>query len=158
MSNGHYPSSRTDAENIFVDILKGRTTYTSADLNNAEINIPKASGQYMYMLKKKTAELRKSVGNEYVKFDEEDRVVSFDKRKFLGGLPKCKLEILRRKYKNDCHWSRYAVISALCKQSAIEDDILKLIYDNIADKLSKEDELIIKDKMYATEKCKRTAL
>ena len=152
VSNGHYPSSKTDAESILVDILKGRTTYTTADLNNAELNIPKASGQYMAMLKKKTTELRKAVGDEYVKFDSEDRVVSFNKRQFLESLPKCKLEVLRRKYKIDCHWPKFSVVGALCKQDGIENDILNLIYENKAAKHSEEDELAIKDRIYAAEK------
>ena len=149
ISNGHYPSSRKDAEAILIDILKGKTTYTTTDLKGTVIAFPMASDKYMAMLKAKTAEMRKLTGNPYFKYDEEDRVISFEKKEYLLNLPNYKLEKLCSKYKIPHKWARYSKVSELLKQPTIGDDILLLISEDRHYTISEEDLQAINDRGYA---------
>ena len=114
------------AEAIFIDILKGKTTYTTNDLENAKLDLPKVSDKYMQLLKAKTLEARKVTKNPYFKYDEEDNVVSFDKRKFLEDLPQYKLNKLCSKYRIPQKWARYSKISELAKKPNV---IYKYFFD-----------------------------
>lgn len=150
VSNGHYPSSRRDAENILVDILKGKTTYTTTDLRNACITLPMVSDKYMAMLKAKTKEMRTVTKNPYFKYDEEDNVVSFEKRKYLEDLPQYKLDKLVRQYRIPKKWSRYSKISTLLQQPNIGQDIMQLISEDRHYQISEEDMQVISDRRYAS--------
>ena len=149
VTNRHYPSSHKDAEAIFIDILKGKTTYTTNDLENAKLDLPKVSDKYMQLLKAKTLEARKVTKNPYFKYDEEDNVVSFDKRKFLEDLPQYKLNKLCSKYRIPQKWARYSKISELAKKPNIEEDILLMISENRHYEISDEDLEAIKSRSYA---------
>ena len=150
VSNGHYPSSHKDAENILIDILKGKTTYTITDLKNACISLPTVSDKYMAMLKAKTKEMRKITKNPYFKYDEEDNVVSFENRTFLEDLPACKLNKLCTKYHISKKWAKYSKVSALLKQPNIHEDILQLIQENRHYNISEEDLQAIGDMAFAS--------
>jgi len=148
INNGYAPASNTDAETILIELLRGKTTYTAKDVENADIDFPKASGQYMAALKAKTEEIRKLTKNKYFKFEKEDNVYSFDKRKFLEDISKVKLQKLCRKYKIPNGWSKYSKISQLMKQEAIWDDILALINENKRNPISEEDLKAIEAEKY----------
>lgn len=149
VTNGYYPSSHTDAEQIFIDILKGKTTYTTRDLESASLDLPKVSNKYMELLKSKTEEMRKLTSNPYFKYDEEDNVVSFEKRKFLEDVPKYKIENLCSKYKIPHKWNTYCKISALLKVPSINEEILNLISENRHYDISPEDIKALEDAKYA---------
>lgn len=149
ITNGHFPSSHTDAEQIFIDILKGKTTYTTRDLENASLDLPKVSNKYMELLKAKTEEMRALTSNPYFKYDEEDNVVSFEKRKFLEDLPKYKIEKLCSKFKIPHKWSSYSKISALLKEPTINEEILLLISENRHYDISPEDIKALEDAKFA---------
>lgn len=149
VSNGHYPSSLTDAESIFIDILKGKTNYTNKDLKEAEITLPKASDKYMTLLKEKTERMRTLTKNPYFKYDEEDNVVSFNKRKFLEDIPLYKLNELCKKYRIPSKYVKYSKISELLTKPHIDDDILLLISEHRHYDISEEDLEVIKSKKYS---------
>lgn len=98
ISNGRNPYGIEDAESILIDILKGHITYTTKDMRETLFDFTKTSDMCMFILKKIVSKAREVTVNEYFKFNNEDNVVSFDKRKFLEMLPKHKLEKLRIKY------------------------------------------------------------
>ena len=149
VANGKAPTTLKDAESIFMDILKGHTTYTVADMKKAKLDIPKTSDRYMELLKEKTKEARKLTMNPYFKFDEEDNVISFDKRKFLEDLPKTKLNELCRKYKIPSKYVKYSKISTLLNEPTIGEEIILLINEYKHMKISKEDEEVINSMKYA---------
>ena len=103
----------------------------------------------MQLLKAKTLEARKVTKNPYFKYDEEDNVVSFDKRKFLEDLPQYKLNKLCSKYRISQKWARYSKISELAKKPNIEEDILLMISENRHYEISDEDLEAIKSRSYA---------
>jgi len=49
--NGYYPSSKKDVEKIFIEILSQKVNYTINDINNKQLDLPKPTGKYIYMLK-----------------------------------------------------------------------------------------------------------
>ena len=51
MRNGYYPSSKKDVEKIFIEILSQKVNYTINDINNKQLDLPKPTGKYIYMLK-----------------------------------------------------------------------------------------------------------
>ena len=148
ITNGSSPSTLEDAENIFIDILKGKTTYKTKDLENAKLELPKVSDKYMSLLKEKTEEARKITSNPYFKYDEEDHVISFNKREYLENIPKYKLEKLRKHYKISAKWAKYAVISELLKKKDIDKQILLLIDSDKHIKISDEDMEFLNDAAY----------
>lgn len=139
VSNGHSANSNKDAEGILIELLRGKTKYTSKDIEEAKISIHKASGRYMAELKAKTEAMRKLTKNKYFKYDEEDNVHSFDKRKFLEDIPQIKLQKLCKKYSIPNAWSKHSKISELMKKEMIWDEILTLINENKRYNISEED-------------------
>ena len=148
VNNGHAPKSNKDAETILIELLKGKTIYTAKDIEDAKLDTPKASGQYMAELKAKTEKIRELTRNKYFKFEKEDNVYSFDKRKFLEDTPEYKLQKLYRKYKLPTAWTRSSKISALLKQETIWDDILVLISENKRCPITEEDLKAIEAERY----------
>lgn len=139
ITNGGSPSTLEDAEKILIDILKRKTTYRTSDLENAKLELPKVSDKYMALLKEKTKEARKITKNPYFKYDEEDNVISFDKRTYLNEIPAYKLNELRKHYKISSKWAKYAIISELLKKKDIDEQILLLINEDKHTKISQED-------------------
>lgn len=148
ITNGSSPSTLEDAENIFIDILKGKTTYKTKDLEEAKLTLPRVSDKYMSLLKQKTIEARKITSNPYFKYDEEDKVISFNKREYLEDIPKYKLDKIRKHYKISAKWAKYAVISELLKKKDIDEQILLLINEDKHIKISDEDKEYLADAAY----------
>jgi len=150
VANGEPPTTLEDAKSIFEDILRGHTTYTVVDMENSKLDIPKTSDRYMELLKQKTKEARRLTLNPYFKFDEEDNVVSFDKRKYLDSLSDKKINDLCRKYKIKQSWNRRPKITALLKEPTIGDEIILLINEDKHLKIAKEDEEVINALKYVS--------
>ena len=142
ISNGHYPTSNKDAENILISILKNKINYTSKDMKAQLIDFPKATGHYMAALKQKTESIRQISKNKYFKYDEEDNITSFNKRTFLEDIPEYKFKKLCSKYK-------IPNISALLKKDDIWNEILLLISETRHYDISEEDLKVIKAKEYS---------
>ena len=120
ITNGGSPSTLEDAEKILIDALRQKTTYTISDMESAKLELPKVSDKYMDLLKEKTKEARKLTSNPYFKYDEEDNVVSFDKRTYLNDITAYKLDTLRKHYKIPKGWAKYSIISELLKEKDID--------------------------------------
>lgn len=149
ISNGRYPTSNKDAESILISILKNKISYTSKDMEAQFIDFPKASCHYMGALKQKTESIRKLSKNKYFKYDEEDNVISFNKRIFLEDIPEYKFKKLCSKYKIPSKWAKYSKISELLKKDDIWDEILLLISETRHYDISEEDLKAIKAKEYS---------
>lgn len=148
--HGTYPSSRKDAEAIFIEIIKAKVRYTTTDVENTELELPKPSPRYITLLKQETERMRQLTANKYFKFDEEDNVVGFDKRKYLDSLPKSKLYVVckdagMKKYKQK---SIYSVISEILRLPNIADIIAGLIEKDRHYTISDEDLEMIKSDKY----------
>ena len=150
ISNGHDPKTLEDATKILIDILKQKTTYKKKDLIKSKLELPKVSDKYMSLLKEHTLKARSLTKNPYFKYDEEDNIISFSKRKYLEDVPKYKLETLRKHYKISPHWGKYAVISELLKKKDIDNQILNLINNDKHTKINEEDLKFIEVSSYRT--------
>ncbi len=144
-----YPASERDAESILIELLKNKTTYTTKDMANASIDMPKASDRYMRDLKKKTDVCRKVTKNPHFKYDEEDNVVSFDTRAFLRDLPEYKIKKLCSIYKIKHKLPKETKIAMMTKQSDIHEQIMILISEYKRNKISDEDKAAIEGMTYA---------
>lgn len=148
--NGHYPSSRSDAEKIFDEILRHQISYTTNDIKSAKVNLPKPTARYITLLIEKTKEARRVMNNKYFKFDEEDNVIDFDKRKFFSDQPKSRLHQVCKEYgiKHYRSWSVWSIISCIIKLSNINEIILQLIQQNRHYDIVTEDENYIRFQRY----------
>lgn len=129
VTNGYYPSSLQDAESIFIEILKGKSNYTIKEQKETKLEIKKPSDKYIKLLEEKTKQIRANTKNPYFKYDNEDNVIGFDKRKYLEDLPKYKLEKLCSIYKIPHKWAKYCKISELLKQADLDTEIENLIIE-----------------------------
>lgn len=141
VTHGKYPSSEKDAEMIFVEILKGKANYTLPEAMQQEINLPMPSSRYTTLLRENTKRAREATNNKYFKFNEEDGVRSFDRRKYLFDLPNSKLyEISKecgiRGYRKMNKW---VLISMILKHPDIENILYRSISENQPMKISEED-------------------
>ncbi|MCW6679899.1 hypothetical protein NHG33_01680 [Aerococcaceae bacterium NML130460] len=129
--HGYYPTSQKDAKTIFSDILKTKKNLTSTEVRQKEFELPKPSSRYMEVLKEETEKARDAVDSSYFKFNEEDGVLSFNKREYLLDLPKTRLYAIAKK----CHIPRYrklarwSLVSMILKQK----NILNILYQELAD-------------------------
>ena len=82
--------------------------------------------RYMTLLKTETEKARKITNNSYFKFDEEDKVISFDKRKYLSDLPETRLKEICKQY--NIKYQRKWVLWANISQTLKHPDIDKIIY------------------------------
>lgn len=150
VDHGSYPSSRKDAEKIFIEILKNKKNITTTEIKEKELDLPKPTSRYITLLKKETEKARLATANKYFKFDEEDGVKTFNKREYLLDKPKYKLwdickEYKLTKFRNLAQWS---LVSLLLKQPRIDDVIYKLLLEDRSYKIADEDLEAIRDGKY----------
>lgn len=154
VTNGHYPSSKKDTEQIFIDILKTRGKYTVSDIKDKELTLPKPSPRYIAILKAETEKIRTVTSNQYFKFDEEDGVKTFNKREYLLDQPKSKLYAIckahgMRKYKK---LALYSLVSAILKLEDIDNIIYELIITDRHYKIADEDLEAIRSNAFKKQK------
>ncbi len=141
VDNGNYPCSHKDAETVLIEILKAQGTYTVTDLKETELRLPKPSSRYITLLKAHTKEARRITDNEYFKFDEEDNVISFNRRQYLADIPESRLKLafkhFRIRYKGS--WVRWANISILLKDPRVNEIVMFLIKKDKSMQLYQED-------------------
>lgn len=125
----HYPSSKKDIEQIFEEILTAKVNYTVNDIKTKELDLPKPSGKYMNILIEETKKVREITKNKYFKFNEEDGVVTFNKREYLLDIPRYKLYNLCKEYniKRFRKLAIWSIVSLLLKQSDIDIKIYQLL-------------------------------
>lgn len=146
VDKGHYPTSSKDAEDIFIEILKSKVNYVVKEIREKELDLPKPSSRYMTLLKQETETARKTTKNKYFKFNEEDGVISFNKREFLTAQPKFVITQLCKdlKIKGYTKLPNYSRITYILKQPNIKEIIYKLIADRHTADIEEEDLLAIK--------------
>ena len=131
-------SSMKDAETMLIELVKNKSAFTLNDQNELDFFVaPKPTGRYLALLDEKTKEMRRKTDNRFFKFDEEDRVTSFNMRKYIKETPVGKLRPFGKKYgikgyTRMTHWQLYSTIMTL------PNDIIKEIVE----------ELIAQDKVY----------
>lgn len=124
-------ASIKDAETVLINLLKTKSAFTLNDLENRDFFIaPTPTGRYLALLDKETRAIRRETDNKFFKFDEEDRVVSFDKKKYIRETPVGKLRPIGKQYKikgytRMSHWQLYNEIIKL-------KDLDKIVYQLIA--------------------------
>lgn len=141
VAHGRYPASRKDTEEIFVEILKSKVNYTTAEVKAQELDLSKPSSRYIKLLEEETRKARAATANRYFKFNEEDGVISFNKREYLLDLPKTKLHAIAKeckltRYKQLAVWS---LVSRLLEQPDISDIIYRLLLEDRHIKIDEED-------------------
>ncbi len=87
VTNGKYPTSSKDAEQILIEVLKKKVNYTYVDTKKQELELPKPSSRYVTLLAQHTEQARIISNNKYFKFSEEDGVRTFNKREYLLAQP-----------------------------------------------------------------------
>lgn len=141
VDNGRYPHSKRDAEKILVEILKYQGRYTVTELKAKVLTLPKPSSRYMTLLKTYTKKAQELTKNKYFKFDEEDRVISFDKRTYLLDIPETRIKEACKEFgvKHKRKWVRWAVVSEMLKHPKATEIIIYLINQDKVMKIYKED-------------------
>ena len=125
-------SSMKDAEILLTELVKNKNAFTLNDMKKRNFYIaPKPTGRYLALLDKATKEMRRKTDNKFFKFDEEDRVISFDHRKYIKETTVGKLRPYGKKYgikgyTRMKHWALYSAIMDLPKED-IEDIVCDLI-------------------------------
>ena len=124
-----YPNSKKDIEQIFEEILTAKVNYTVNDIKTKELDLPKPSGKYMNILIEETKKVREITKNKYFKFNEEDGVVTFNKREYLLDIPRYKLYNLCKEYniKRFRKLAIWSIVTLLLKQSDIDIKIYQLL-------------------------------
>ncbi len=141
VDNDRFPNSRQDAENILIDILKQQGTYTVTELKETKLTLPKPSARYMTLLKSHTKEARKLTDNKYFKFDEEDKVISFDKRSYLMDIAESRIRDACKHFniKFRRKWVRWSTVAEMLKHPNIQEIIIYLINQDKVLKMYQED-------------------
>ena len=125
-------SSMKDAEILLTELVKNKNAFTLNDLKKRDFYIaPKPTGRYLALLDQATREMRRKTDNKFFKFDEEDRVISFDQRKYIYETTVGKLRPFGKKYgikgyTRMKHWALYSAIMDLPKED-IADIVCELI-------------------------------
>ncbi len=141
VEHGVKPTSSKDAEMIFIEILKLKANYTTFDIENKTIDLPKTTGKYVSILKAETEAARIATENKFFKFNEEDGVKTFNKREYLSSIPKSKLyDICKEcKFTGYRKLSAWSVISQLLKHPDINSIIYRLLESDRKNKIADED-------------------
>lgn len=126
-------TSIKDAEILLCELIQNRQTFTLNDLKAKDFFVaPKPTNRYIKLLTQKTKEMRRATDNRFFKFDEEDRIVSFDYKKYLKNTSVGKLRPFGKLYHIKGYtamsqWQLYNAIIALPKA-----DIGKIVQQLIA--------------------------
>lgn len=142
--NGHYPKSKTEAEELLMTILQEGAYFSSDTAKRQEIEAPIVSPQYVGRLRNATAIIRYAQKDNYIKFGAEDGVDSFNLKKYLTEMPIQRVLIIAQK----CKISQYKDLkkTALIKQILKHPDCELIIFKDILDNREyiKDDEDILK--------------
>ncbi len=150
VSHGHAPASHKDAEDIFIEILKGKVNYTVTEVKTKILTLPKPTGRYVQLLKEETHAARLATANKYFKFNTEDGVKEFNKREYLLDLPAYKLYKIAKecgftRYKKLAHWS---LVSKILKEPNINEIMYKLLAEDRGYEMDEEDLVALRERAY----------
>ncbi|HFI0695706.1 TPA: hypothetical protein ACGO4F_001811 [Streptococcus suis] len=106
----------------------------------------------MEVLKEETEKARDAVDSPYFKFNEEDGILSFNKREYLLDLPKTRLYAIAKgchipRYKKLARWS---LVSMILKHKNIQDILYQESADERVTLIDEEDLQILEWKIKFT--------
>lgn len=147
------PSSRRDAEQIFTALLMAGENFASRkDFEGLSIlDFKKPATKYIDYLKKTTEEIRKQSGKKGFTFDDNDRLLTFNKRKYFENSLKVRLKEIAKEYhiKGYTKMREYDLAREICKLPEVNDIFLRLVaadavhsryIDDLAELLKKEEQ------------------
>lgn len=132
--HGKLPSTRNDAEKIFVQLLQTKRNILVKEIRTRKVDFTHVSSQYISNLEKKTEQARKKKQNYRVYLTSEAFNENFNTREFLQRLPVSQLKLLARK----CGMKKFygakkgrtwALMKEVEKQPDLKDAIDSLIAD-----------------------------
>lgn len=141
-------ASLKDAESVLIQLLQTKSAYTlKAIVSKSFFIAPQPTGRYLAIIDEETRKARRVLDNKFFKFDEEDRVVSFDKLKYLKNTNETKLRAKAKKYKvrgysTMSHWKLYCALKELPNVNEI---VYELIQDDKVYSIYSEDVKYMKD-------------
>lgn len=130
--NKQHPTSRHDAENILIDLLQSKgTAYRSEDIKGGNIlDYVKPTTHYINNLQELTEEMRRKSNIMGFTFDENDRLLTFNKRKYFRNCGITKLKQICKEY----HIKGYTAIDSkerlaklICELPQVNDIFLGLV-------------------------------
>ena len=130
--NKQHPTSRHDAENILIDLLQRKgTAYRSEDIKGGNIlDYVKPTTHYINNLQELTEEMRRKSNIMGFTFDENDRLLTFNKRKYFRNCGITKLKQICKEY----HIKGYTAIDSkerlaklICELPQVNDIFLGLV-------------------------------
>ena len=138
---GRKVNAQRDAEEILIEILQAKVNYTITQVQSQVLELPKPSGRFVALLDEQTEIARQVTKNEFFKFNEEDGVRTFDKRKYLSSIPEKRLYAIAKackipRYRQIVKWS---VITQLMAQPNINEIILKQLELDFKPRVDEED-------------------
>ena len=100
VANGDEPTSMTDAEKIFLDLLQKKgNIFRSKDRKEKKItDLVKSSTKDTNKLHRLTEEMRKQSETKGFTFDKNDRLISFNKRKYFRNMGITKIKEICKLY------------------------------------------------------------
>ncbi len=130
--NKKQPTSIYDAENILVELLQNKgNVYRKAEVKSKHIlDLVKPSTQYINNLKELTEEMRKRSKDMGFTFDENDRLITFNKRKYFRncGITKlrqiCELNNIKGYTTTN---NKEVLARKICEHPKANDIFLKLV-------------------------------
>ncbi len=147
------PSSRKDAEQIFTALLMaGENFVPRKDFEGLSIlDFKKPATKYTNYLKKSTEEIRRQSGKKGFTFDDNDRLLTFNKRKYFENSLKVRLKEIAKEYhiKGYTKMREYDLAREICKLPEVNDIFLRLVaadavhsryIDDLAELLKKEEQ------------------
>lgn len=100
VDHGFPPSSMADAESIFKTLLlAGNNAFSRADMLSEDIRaLQKPPTKYINMLAKTVEELRQQSGQRGLTIDDNDRILRFNRRRYLETAPLYQLRTIGKEY------------------------------------------------------------
>lgn len=125
------PASRTDAEQIFVDLLMAGGNFAArGDLEKQNIlEYSKPTTKYINHLKILTDNIHKQSKQAGFTIDDNDRLVQFNKRKYFESAPKSRLKEIGKEYhiKGYTKMTAYQLAREICSLPNVNDIFLRLV-------------------------------
>ena len=129
--NDNPPSSMRDAEQIFTDLLMaGNTFVAKKDLEDRSIlDITRPTTKYVNYLRKATDEVRLKSQQKGFVFDDGDRLIYFNKRKYFENTKMVQLKKIAKAYhiKGYTKMTAWQLAREICKLPEANDIFLCLV-------------------------------
>ncbi len=125
------PSSKADAEQIFTALLMAGGNFISRKAFGtlSILDFDRQSTKYINYLKKTTEEVRKQSGQKGFTFDDNDRLLTFNKRLYFERAPMVHLKEIAKEYhiKGRTKMTSYQLSREICKLPEVNDIFLRLV-------------------------------